>query len=680
MRSILNAACVATLATFGLAWWDAFSLRELDVPYRTGMGLSAGAGFVTAVACTLLATVLFALAAAPLRSWITWWREQHAEAGAAALWASVGCVVITAVGFATLWSCQSRLVTEEVSRLVVLVTVSGFAATWLALRVELEAQVARALKLGAPRWLAPAATAVIALAWVVAALAIAMPILDQLDLRPLSSWAVVALLAVLGVCLPAAGRRITRWATRGLRGLALVVVLAGGVLIAVAASAKKPGRLDLALELRATSTSSIIKWLRASDYQRVRPAEPPADRSAVCWPSATPPTLSDVVMTPADVDIIFVTVDALRYDHTSLAGYERDTTPNLLRHAATGVVFERAYSLTGTTRQTFRGLFTGVYASLVHDVRGHMKWGFGFTDAQVTLAEYLRHAGFDTIAYSPVDGILSLESGALDGFSEVDESASDLREERIHTTGYIVDKIIERLSQPRAAGGRFVWSHLMAPHNPYPPGPEPVSYGDERLDRYDASIHFADRELGRLLDFARSPERAGRSWIIVTADHGEEFGEHGGQGHSERVYEETAHVPMMIWGPSVVPQRLSTRISQIHLVRTILEIAGVTPPDALCGASLMACLRGREPPPDEPVFMETIPDYGRTHFRTVVIADDIKTTVLPISGGRELYDLRVDPGEQNNLARDKPELLDKQLEIMRQLHRRHGRNLAAYGL
>lgn len=675
---VLNAVSVAVLAALGFVIWDAISLRELDVPFHAGAGPSAIAGIVAMIAAVAMASALFASLRPPLARWRGKWRARPARAAASWAWGGAGWVLVSATSMAIHVGCQHRVVDDASTRLAVSLGVAGTGTVWVAARPAIEAQIAH--RFGAwPRVVTIVAGVSVLGAWV-ALVRIAIPILEQLDLRPLITWSSVFAGAIVGVLVPLSRATWVRWLTLTFRAAAALVLCAAGVAISYAVATEEPRRLDLALEMRATSTGWIVRWLRGTDYERVLPVQTSPDRSAVCSPDAKPPTLTDVVFTRSDADIIFITVDALRYDHTSLSDYARDTTPNLARHATHAAVFERAYSISGSTRHTFRALFTGVYPSGVHEVRGAMRWGFGFTDAQVTLAEYLRHAGYETVAFSAIEGIMSSRYRVLDGFTEVDESASRMLREGRPTTDHLISQVVERLKAPRRGRPRFIWTHLMAPHHPYPAGPDPVSYGDELVDRYDAAIHFADRELGRLLELARSPERVAHTWVIVTADHGEEFYEHGGQGHSAPLYEEHVRVPMVIWGPDVVPRRYASRISQIHLHKTLLEIGGVKPPDALCGESLVPTLLGNVPPPEQPVYMEVIPDYGRTHFRSVLIRGDIKTTVFPISGARQLFDLSVDPTEQHDLAVERPDLLARELQAMRALHLQQGRNPEAYGL
>jgi len=679
-RRILNAASAATLAALGFARWDAISLEELSVPHRVGVGLTAIALLVEVLAAALLSGLVFMVIRAPLSRWYEVWKAEPPKAGARFLWLCTGWVLATATALVVVWLCQLRGIAEPSARLAVSFSVVVVAAAWIGTRPDAEPWLAQRLR-RAP-WLGIAVSAGLTIALFSTLSYVAIPILEQLELRPLITWLCVALGAGLGAAIPPSAlvRTPVRRVTLALRGAAALVLCGAVISIGVAMTSKKPSRLDLALELRATSTAWLIKWMRPGRHERILPLVTHADRSAVCTPERQAPRLEDVTFSPSDVDIVFITVDALRWDHTSLAGYARDTTPMLARYAEEAAVFERAYSVSGTTRQTFRALFTGVYPSSVHEVRGAMRWGLGLADAQITLAEYLRHAGYETIAFSAIEGIMSSRHGALDGFDEIDESASPMLRKYIPTSGYLINQVVERLRAPRAGKPRFVWTHLMAPHHPYPAGPNPVRYGEELVDRYDAAIHFADAELGKLLEFVRAPERAAHTWIVITADHGEEFYEHRGQGHGEPLFEEHVHVPLLVWGPDLVPKRHRERISQIHLVKTILELGGVTPPDALCGKSLVPTLREGTSPPVEPIYMEVLPDFGRSHFRSVLIRGDLKTTVLPSSGARMLFDLAADPGETRDLAIERPDLLKEELEAIRTLHIRHGRNLEAYGL
>ena len=680
-RRVVNGLCCATCAAAPFVIWDVNSLWHLGIPHRLGWGLGVGAAAIGIVLSAWLTMVLMVIFGPPLGRWTERWRGDPRAAGASAGWTTAGVIGLTGVTYATVFSCQAIDSSSDVLPVAVPLSVAGFAATWTAIRAPFESAVIGLPDPSRRSLLLPGASLVCALSCIGVLLVAALPILAQLELRPWVSWTSVAGAAVLGICIPPRPRRrALRVTAQSLRRLALVLWLVSLVLIGGSLTGPMSSRLDLALELRATSTSYLTRALRSSGQNRVRPAEPPADRSAVCRPGDRPPTLDDIRGRSANVDIIFITVDALRWDHMSLSGYGRKTTPQIDRHASDAVIFEQAYALAGTTRQTFRGLLTGVYASLIHEVRSqNSNWGFGFTDAQVTLAEMLRHAGHETIAYSTQGHLISAEAGALDGFSEIDESARPIQKDLGYSDDYMLGKIIDRLSRPDGGTGRFVWTHLMATHHPYPGGPEPVSYGDKPIDHYDRAIHFVDREIGRVLDLARAPGRADRTWVIVTADHGEGFMEHGHLGHGSEVYQEHIHVPMIIWGPGVEARRLSTPISQIHLGRTILEMAGIAAPPALCGTSLLPALRG-EPPPEQAIYVETIPDFGRSDFRAVLIRGPIKTVIRPNSGARQLYDLDADPGEKHNLVDERPELLREELVELRRFHLRHGLEPKAYGL
>ena len=686
LRRAVHGLCASILACLPVVLWDANSLEELSIPLRTGFGVSAFAGAIIILLSTV-ATSLLLSACAP--SWKRWTQRRRAnppQTDAALLWLSLGAVCLGGAGYGAMWLGQRLTKAGEATLLTVPVAVAAVAGGWLLLRVTAERRLARWLEASryasTGLWLA----ALLFASWHLLVLVWSWSILQQLELRPLLCWGVVMAAAAVGWLLPVRPLKRAPWAAlMSLRVAAAIVAVMGLASIVRAVMIELPTWLALALELRPTATTVLLKrWSRRSGFARNKPTITYPDRSASCFPEHPPPQLASLHTTPSEADIVFITVDALRMDHIGLSGYPRDTTPNIDRHAATAALFDNGYSLSGTTRQTFRGLFTGVYGSLVHEVRArNSNWGFGFTNAQVTLAEMLRHNGYATVAYSTQWSIFSLPDGALDGFSQVDESAGDVRSEVGHSTDYLVGQVIERLSQPRQ-GNRFVWTHLMTPHHPYHGGSSPIDFGDQDIDRYDAAIHYFDREFGRLLDFVRAPERRKHTWLVMTADHGEGWYEHGIQGHGPHLYEEFARVPIMIWGPGVTPGHHTEPLSQMHLVPTLLEIGGVTPPAALCGRSLLPLLRAgpgtKEQVPKEPIYLEVIPDFGRSNFRAVLIDDGVKTIVHPNTGIREMYDLKVDAAERHNLAEQNPELLQRQLDKMRAWQLRHGMQPTSYGL
>jgi choline-sulfatase len=670
----------ATAAAVAIAIYDYSALREMSVPVAEAVRVSAAA-------TSFLAFIATAIVVAVVR-WITpsleelWagFSDAPARVGAQLVFAPAAVIAVGLIAFVGLGFSQDEFVSPLVHRLAVTLLVGTTAIAIAVGRTPLSRLLERALaRIEYVRVGSLVALTLLIAGGVASLLVAAWPVLTQLDVRPaLSALAIVA--AAFVTCLLSAYGVSPPKAPLWRRGVMLLSTC-GFVFITWTAVVPISRALRFSLELKPTLSTFIIREINEGGKRLPKPAKPSLDRTAVCSPGATPPSASDVGTAAVTApDIIVVVVDAVRWDHTSLSGYQRDTTPELKRHAATGAVFERAYSPASSTRQTTKAMHTGVHASLVYYVENmRQKWGVAYTDAQVTWAEYFNSAGYETVALSCSPRLFSKNSRALKGFSVVDETPYDSRKTNGHSIDLTVDLIIERLSAPRERGPRFIWTHTHEPHQPYEGGPNPVSYGPDEQDRYDASIHFVDAELGRLLDFVQAPERAANTWLMITADHGQAFGEHSSRLHGKTVYEEQIHVPLLIWGPGVVAGRIGVPVSLIDLLPTAMDVAGLAIPPALCGRSLSGALAGGTLDP-RPVYAENVPDRTRAYFSVAMIEGHLKTVVKPKTSLTELYALDSDPTELKDLAGERGELLQTQLAKMRELQMARGLNPDAYGL
>jgi arylsulfatase A-like enzyme len=232
----------------------------------------------------------------------------------------------------------------------------------------------------------------------------------------------------------------------------------------------------------------------------------------------------------------------------------------------------------------------------------------------------------------------------------------------------------QALSDIRRAGARpiFLWIHLMEPHSPYAPPPltrdmfpqegdaEPIPQdrpppfwlvqgapSDLRayLSRYDEEIAAADvavleliRNLGELRPL-RPPV------IVITADHGEEFLDHGGWEHGRTLHDELIRVPLVVAAPGIEGRRIDSQVQLIDVFPTLLELAGAAVPATVAGTSFVDRLHGRGE--SEPAFSE-LPNNAYAirwnGWKCIVFADR----------HAELYDLRADPQEQHNVASADP--------------------------
>lgn len=405
---------------------------------------------------------------------------------------------------------------------------------------------------------------------------------------------------------------------------------------------------------------------------------------------------------PLRPSIIIVVVDTLRADHLGLYGYEtHPTSPELDARAASAAVFEQAFSTAPWTLPAFGSMLTGQLPTRhaaglrVADVREAMattdprdmiiraEQRFYQLDASLpTLGTALQADGYRTGAIMN-NAFLSPEFGLHRGFGSYDYDPE--RPDR--GAAGATDLALEWLDahDREAADAPFMLLvHYFDPHMPYA-APEPFLgrfaapyLGDEFTlplddmrplryairDRtanweryaaleqavYDEEIAYADHELARLFEALEQRDFFDDGYVVFTSDHGEEFQEHGRVEHGHSVYHNLIHVPLLVWGPDVVPGRYDLPVSVVDLMPTLLDYAGVAPPGEFEGVSLRAALR--EGPAtrnesiirfDRPLFAEAIL-YGDE--KKAIIRWPWKTLVDIEDEAELLYNLEDDPEEQ----------------------------------
>jgi arylsulfatase A-like enzyme len=194
-------------------------------------------------------------------------------------------------------------------------------------------------------------------------------------------------------------------------------------------------------------------------------------------------------------------------------------------------------------------------------------------------------------------------------------------------------------------GPRLLYSHILDPHAPYDLG---GARGSPK-QRYLGEVAFVDAQIGRLRRALRERGLAERTYLIVTADHGEAFGEHGRDFHASTVYEEMIRIPLLIEGPGIAPRRVQRHVTLFDVGPTVLSLLGVDVPAPFMGQSLQPFLRGEDPRPTRPLAV----DGGRA-IRAMLFDERFKAIVDFRQGTEELYDLQRDPNERRNLV-EQPE-------------------------
>ena len=343
--------------------------------------------------------------------------------------------------------------------------------------------------------------------------------------------------------------------------------------------------------------------------------------------------------------VVLITIDTLRADHLHSYGFDSPVSPNVDELAARGVLFERAIAASSATAPSHATIMTSLYAQ-----RNSIGARNGFTRLgdETTLAEIFRDAGYETAAFVS-NVVLRPEIGLDKGFQVYDHDLSSPelnRPDVFERVGQLTTRrAIAWLKQPREARF-FLWVHYQDPHGPYDPPagflqhvpyrPVPAesalpvlekqhgkggippyqAIGDLRLPsqyrhRYTGEILYADHWVGELLREVRASEGGGDAIVLLTADHGESFGEggfHFAHGHSTTP--DLSHVPLILAAPGLRPERRAELVSHVDVMPTLLELAGHHVPRFAQGIALGRLLRGGDPIPDRVIFCDVPGDVS----------------------------------------------------------------------
>jgi len=359
------------------------------------------------------------------------------------------------------------------------------------------------------------------------------------------------------------------------------------------------------------------------------------------------------------LSVLLVTIDTLRADALGSYGRAGAGTPTLDRLAGEGVRFERCHAQNVVTLPSHANILAGRYP-FDHGVRDNA--GFRFPPGAETLATLLKARGFRTGAFVsafPLDSRFGLDRGFDaydDRFGDRGSHTAFLMEER---PGAETVAAARRWLGEQGSAPTFCWVHVYEPHFPYRP-PEPFA-SRYRDDPYQGEVATADAVLTPLLEPILDAGRAGRTLVVVTADHGEGRGEHGEMTHGIFAYEGTLRVPLVLYQPSLLaPRTVASLVRHVDLLPTILDALGQALPAGLPGRSLLGLAEDGEPDGAESYFESLSPSINRGWAPLQgIVRDGFKYIDLPLP---ELYDLGRDPHEQANLAATRPDLM----ETMRQ--------------
>jgi HEAT repeat protein len=387
-------------------------------------------------------------------------------------------------------------------------------------------------------------------------------------------------------------------------------------------------------------------------------APPPPIRSSCLAANAGvdcagPTPISGRSFSLQDRDLLLVTIDALRADHVGAYGYARKTTPNIDRLAATGVRFEHAYAATAHTSYSVTSFMTGKY------MRPLLLQGAGLdSDSWATL---LQRYGVRTAAFYP-PAVFFIDPSRFTKFRD-SYLGFEYRKVEFLEGNARVEQVGRYLREQPDSQRLFVWVHLFAPHEPYEKH-DGFDFGDRDVDRYDSEIAFADDALGKIVTEFRRLRPS--SVVIVGADHGEEFGDHGGRYHGTSVYEEQVRVPLVFHAPELFPSRkVSEPVQTIDLLPTVLAALDVPRPPRIRGRDLGGLLTGKQSTGLGLALAET-------EEQLLLAEGNLRLICSRQLGACKLYDLENDPGQLKDVAADFGERFAAMRHRERELSVSHG--------
>jgi arylsulfatase A-like enzyme len=308
------------------------------------------------------------------------------------------------------------------------------------------------------------------------------------------------------------------------------------------------------------------------------------------------------------------------------------------------VTFESHYTAAGSTRPALRTIFKGIWPWMLK------------TDASPSLFRSFKDEGFSTLALIPtlyiVEGTNDWLRDGVDDFSALVPGAV----KAYPPADQMTDRLLEKLVAFR--GQRFfAWAHYFDPHRPYD------AEGRNEREQYVGEVARVDREVGRLLDALEKQGMLDRMLVLLTSDHGEEFGEHAGLHHGFFLYEESVRVPLIVRAPGgKVRGRVKAPTSSFDLGPTLLALAGIEP---LGGHAFgMSLFDAR---PNRAVFTSASLGAGATTAKGTfgVVKNRQKLMIDPRYGSAELYDLTNDPAETTNRIDERPEVAAALARLLR---------------
>ena len=463
--------------------------------------------------------------------------------------------------------------------------------------------------------------------------------------------------------------------------IAVWLLSVGGLTVNLGALASPVSKEALIWDGSIAGVAALIGWMTAK-YAEPNPLRAATGLALISWALRGPVAISQHQALPeasthSAPPIVLIVVDTLRADGLGIYGNPRSTSPNIDAMARESLVYTQANSSSSWTLPATASLLTGRNPSR-HGAGANLGTGnsnHGLNGDVPTVAELLGEAGYTTagIVTNPwlkrlyglgrgfdyYDDALGLGHNPL-ALQPLDQLGFSVMQTRYYTPAERqVDKAL-RFVESQGEQGWFLFLHLMDPHGPYLAPERHLRGSEEDFEDpvewlYEAEVRYTDEQLKRLFDAL--PDNA---WILLTSDHGEEFGEHPGAyadqpippntRHGHTLYQEVVHVPLIVRAPGRGSlQRIDAPVGTVDVAETLARIGGSTwGSDHDSGVLAEVFWEEREAPRE--VLSEAI-RYGIERKALRVSNNKLIHTATET----ELYDLDADPMEVNNHAQRSPD-------------------------
>jgi len=363
-------------------------------------------------------------------------------------------------------------------------------------------------------------------------------------------------------------------------------------------------------------------------------------------------------------NVLLITIDSLRAD-MPWAGYERPITPHLSALYKQSVAWTHGYSTSSFTSKSIPGLLTGKYPS---ELQRTGQFFTRYLEPKEFLCKNLSTEGIPCVGAHAHMYFNPPSSGFEYGFNRwkiVPGIQFDYTTDPYITSDKLTPMAIDLMTEAGKDAKPFVaWFHYMDVHDKYFPHDESPHFGTKQRDLYDEEVFYTDLWIGKLLDFVETQPWGKKTAIIVSADHGEGFGEHNIWHHAHEVWDELIRVPLFAKIPGRKARTIDVPRSGIDIPATIAELVGMKDLMPMHGKSLVAEADGAKP--EERDVIAEIPEDDFNERRRALIHGHHKIIAFGDDLRFSLFDLEADPGEMKDLWKENPDLAKDMRERYRE--------------